>query len=268
MLINFQGSENYILPILLTPIMIVFARDKKALTIDGIIAAILVDIIISITLGNVGFLLLLTFFLGGIITDKIKKEYKKTKQKGNSRSECRDSLQVISNSGIATVCSLLYFLTSEKVFLIAFVAAIGEALADTAASGIGVLSGKAFDPFRMKECPVGISGGMSILGTFSSLMGVTLIALIAFAFGNFSIIDALFAIVCGFLGAVFDSFLGSLLQIKYKCNICGRIVEREEHCGEKTIKYSGFSVVTNDTVNFLGTLFASSLVGVLISLFK
>ena len=258
-LVKFDGAENYIIPILLTPIMIAFAHRKKALTFDGIIAALFVDVLISVALGNFGFVLLLTFFLGGIFTDKIKKKYKDKKQRSHSLPECRDSLQVLSNSAIAAVCSLLYFITKEKAFLLAFVATLGEALADTSASGIGVLSGRAYDPFRMKACPVGISGGMSLLGTFSSLLGALIISLIAFTFGYITIIEAVITAICAFLGAIFDSFLGSFAQVKYKCKTCGALVERKEHCGSKTIRFSGCNIITNDTVNFLATLFAAVL---------
>lgn len=261
--INYEGPENYLAPILLTPILIAFAYKRKALTIDGIVAAIVVDFVISFTLGNLGFLLLCAFFLGGLITDKIKKKNKKAGQNNKKLSECRDSLQVLANSAVPTVCSVLYFVTGEEAFLVAFVAAFSEALADTSASGVGVLSGKAFDPFRMKPCTVGISGGMSLLGTFASLIGAALISLLAFGLGALTLTEMAFATLAGFLGAIFDSFLGSLLQIKYKCQVCGAIVEKREHCGEKTIKHKGLVFVTNDTVNFFGTLFATAIAFVL-----
>lgn len=255
--VNFQGAENYFIPILFTPIIIVFARDKNALTTGGILAAIVLDVTVSLTLGNVGFLLLLLFFVGGIITDKIKQRHKKAGQK--NKSECRDSLQVMANGAVSAVCSVLYFATGEKAFLVAFVASLAEALADTSASGIGVLAGKAFDPFRMKTCPVGASGGMSILGTLSSAIGAMIISIVAFAFDVVSIEESLIAALAAFLGAIFDSFLGSLLQVKYRCPVCKAIIEKTEHCGSKTVKHSGLAFVTNDTVNFLGTLFAAFL---------
>ena len=255
--VNYTGAYNYILPIMLTPLIIVFAHKKKALTKDGIVAALLVDIVISITLGNLGFLLLLVFFFGGLITDKIKKSKKKAGQNTKKRSECRNSVQVLANSAAATVCAVLYFATSEKAFLVAFVASFAEALADTSASGIGALSSKAFDPFRMKKCPVGLSGGMSWIGTFASLVGAALISLISLPFGVITLTEALIACLGGFLGGVFDSFLGSVLQVKYKCSVCGAVVEKKEHCGKQTEKYSGLSFVTNNFVNFLGTIFAA-----------
>ena len=260
-----RGSENYILPVLLTPLIIVFANKKKALTTDGIIAALFVDVVITVTLGNLGFLLLLAFFLGGIITDKIKKSHKKTVQNEKSNAECRDSLQVLANSAVAAICSVLYFATGKKAFLVAFVASLAEALADTAASGIGVLSGRSFDPFRMRPCAVGESGGMSLLGTFSSFVGGLIISLIALSFGVLSLTETLIVALAAFLGAVFDSFLGSLLQAKYKCLACGAIVERKEHCETETVKHRGLAFVTNDTVNFFGTVFAAT-VGCVISI--
>ena len=257
--INVEGIASYILPILLTPLIIVFAIEKKALTIDGIIAAIIVDVAISLTLGNLGFLILLAFFVGGIITDKIKKTKKKAGQSVKKKSECRNYIQVFANSIVAAICSAIYFFTGERAFLIAFVAAFCEALADTSASGVGALSKSAFDPFRMKRCAVGLSGGMSVIGTLASLLGAMVIALIAFAIGNITWIEALIAAFAGFMGGIFDSFLGSLVQAKYKCTECGKIVEKREHCSRKAEKISGFSFVTNNAVNLFGTLFAAVL---------
>ena len=49
----------------------------------------------------------------------------------------------------------------------------------------------------------------------------------------------------------------TLLQAKYKCKICTRITEREEHCGERAELVFGRRIITNDTVNILSVLFAS-----------
>ena len=136
-------------------------------------------------------------------------------------------------------------------------ASLAEALADTVASGIGVLNRKAFDLFRMKPCSPGISGGMSLLGTASSLLAATLMGGLAVLFDLVSGWEALIIVIAAFLGGVFDSFLGSVVQVKFKCTVCGEIVEREEHCGHPTEKHSGLAFVTNDLVNLLGTAFAA-----------
>ena len=266
-LINYPGAENYLVPLLATPTIVVFARKKRALTVSGIVAALAVDIFISIALGNAGFILLLAFFGFGIFVDKIKKRYKKSKQKSiggvEKRGDCRDHVQVMANSLVAALCAILYAITENRVFVIAFSASLAEALADTVASGIGVLNPKAFDLFRMKPCDPGISGGMSLLGTSSSLVAGVLMAFIAALLGLVSGTEIIMVALSAFLGGIFDSFLGSVVQVKYKCTVCGRIVEREEHCGSATERYSGLSCVTNDLVNLLGTAFSATVAAVL-----
>lgn len=265
--IYFDGAYNYIIPILLTPAIIAFAYKKRALTVGGIIAAIAVDILISVSLGNFGFCTLLLFFIGGIAVDKVKNKAKKARQSPadpiEKRGDCRDWVQVLANSLVATICAVLYFITGETVLAVAFVASLAEAFADTAASGIGVLHGKAYDLFRLRPCAPGVSGGMSLLGTGASVIAALAVSSLAFAFDGIDLVGALIVLLSAVLGAVFDSFLGSLLQVKYKCRICGSIVEREEHCGEATARHSGITLVTNDTVNFLGTFFSAALAGVL-----
>ena len=133
------------------------------------------------------------------------------------------------------------------------------AFADTAASGIGMISKKAFDPFRMKRVNAGISGGMSLLGTASSLVAPFAFLLISLAF---DVLDVKLWLLCAafaFSGALFDSLLGSLVQVKFKCKICGEITEKELHCEEKTDKISGIKIINNDAVNFISCLAASLL---------
>lgn len=259
--INFEQTGDYLVPVLLTPAIIMFASKKRALTLSGIIAALFVDVAISVSLGNFGFCILLAFFVGGIAVDKFKKTRKKTRQSEKAelekRGDCRDHVQVLANSLVAVVCALSYLITSEALFVVAFTASLAEAFADTVASGIGVISGKAFDIFRMKPCQPGISGGMSVLGTLSSLAAAILISFFAFCFGRITFTEALIVFIAAFLGAIFDSFLGSIVQVKYRCVKCGLILEKEEHCAEKTEKYSGFEIINNDVVNLLGTLFAA-----------
>lgn len=262
-LINYPETENYLAPILLTPIIIAFAYKKKALTIGGILAALAVDIIISFILGNGGFLLLLAFFTFGIVTDKVKKRHKKSRQKKKEptekRGNCRDQVQVLANSLVATICAVLFGITHNRIFIIAFAASLAEALADTVASGIGALNPKAYDLFRMKPCKPGISGGMSVLGTLSSLLAALLMAVFANLLGLIESKEIVIVMLCAFLGGVFDSFLGSLLQVKYRCTACGELTEREEHCGASTVHHSGLKFMTNDLVNLLGTSFSAIL---------
>lgn len=254
--ICYPSVWNYIVPIIVTPAIVALAYKRETLTLGGIIAALLLDLMISLALGNLGFVILFAFFGFGIITDNIKKMHKKA---GQSRKERRNYVQVLCNGLVGGFAAVLYFVFSHRAFLIAFLAVFAEALADTAGSGVGALSDKAYDVFRLKKCPSGLSGGMSIIGTLASLVGSALIALIALAFSAVSFSEVVVISLLGFLGGVFDSFLGSLVQVKYKCHVCGRVTERHFHCEEKTERYSGLTFVNNNTVNFLGTVFAAAL---------
>ena len=105
---------------------------------------------------------------------------------------------------------------------------------------------------------------MSLIGTMSSIVGAAVISLIAYAFGMLSIIESVIVILAGFLGGIFDSFLGSLIQVKYRCTVCDEITEKTMHCNTSTVKNSGIRFVDNNFVNFMSTVFASVLASVLL----
>ena len=253
---------SFIAPVLLTPLVIAFALSKGALTRGGIVAAVIVDILISVPLGNFGFIIMFSFFVIAIITDKIKRRVKKSSDEG-LKGERRDYMQVLANSLAAAACAFAYFLTPSRLFILGFVAAFAEALADTASSAFGVFAKNTFDPFRFKRCEGGLSGGMSLIGTFAGFVGAFLIGTVAYAFGVLNGKMLLIVVFSGFIGSVFDSLLGSLLQVKYKCTVCGKITEKREHHGEKTVRVSGFELVDNDIVNLSSSAFAAILAVVL-----
>ena len=257
-IVNFTVADNYLLPIMLTPAFVAFAYKKRALTVGGIFAALIVDIVISVSLGNFGFAMLAAFFVGGLITDKIKKSRSKSKQKPKNGSVGhRNHIQVLANSLVPSLAALLYAITESKVFIIAFVASFAEALADTSASGIGMLSGKAYDIFKLKSCPPGISGGMSIIGTVASAISAVVISFLAASFSRLNSAELCVVSLSAFLGAFFDSLLGSLIQVKYVCEKCGTLVESKVHCDTSTVRFCGVSFVDNNVVNFISTLFSA-----------
>ena len=254
----FSSIWEYIVPILLTPLLIAFVLKKKALTISGTIAAIILDVAISASLGNAGFLILLSFLVLGLATDKIKKKADKLRQ-----SEKRGALQVLCNGGVGAALALAFLFTGERCFLVGFCASLAEALSDTAASGIGAMSKRTYDIFKFKKCDNGISGGVSLIGTLAAICGSVLIAAISFAVGLLEVGDALLVCSVGFTGCFFDSFLGSLAQVKFRCNVCGKITEKKLHCGVETRYHCGLRFLDNSFVNLLGTLFSGALAVVL-----
>ncbi len=260
-LVYVSGIENYLIPIIFTPVVIALCAKKKALTPTGVVAAFMLDVAISIAFGNVGFVVMMSFFVGAVITDKIKEKRKKAGQIEEERSKNghRGVAQVFANGFVGMVCALLFAITSEKIYFIAFVATMAEAFADTAASGIGSSAKHVYDIFRFEKCQNGLSGGMSLIGTLSSFIASFVVAAIALAFGSLTPWEFLLVGLFGFAGAIFDSFLGSLFQAKYKCRSCGAVIEKPEHCGEAAKRYRGFKLCTNSAVNFLSTVFSAVL---------
>ena len=256
--LNYHIIELFIVPIVLTPIIIAVVREKRILTGGGLLFAVVLDIAVSLIFGNFGFLVLASFLFGSVAVDKIK-GVKHKNDEITKKGDCRDAIQVVANGLIPLVMAILYSITLNKAFIVGYVASLAEAFADTCASGIGAFSNSTFDIFRMKKTQKGLSGGMSLCGTAASLIGAVLISLIGFLFDGYDYKFLIIASIAAFLGAVFDSFLGSLLQVKYKCRTCGRITEREVHCNKPTEKYSGFAFFDNDVVNLFSGAFASVL---------
>ena len=140
-----------------------------------------------------------------------------------------------------------------------------QAFADTAASGFGVFSRKTFDLFKWKSTKCGLSGGMSVHGTVASFVAACALSAISLAFGV-GVIEALLCAIIAFFGVLVDSMLGSLLQVKYKCSVCGEITEKETCCRKITKKFSGFEFFDNDVVNLTSGAVTAVLAAVIFSL--
>ncbi|MBR2343162.1 MAG: DUF92 domain-containing protein [Clostridia bacterium] len=256
----FDAISSYIVPIILTPIIIAVVLEKRALTPLGTATAVVLDALVSVSLGNAGFVILCSFLFGSVIIDKFKKR-KKThgRIEETAKGDCRDAIQVLANGAVPTALSVAFAICGSPILLAAYVAALAEAFADTAASGLGAFARRVVDPFRMKRCENGISGGMSLIGTLSALVGAFLFAALGLAFSFYDLSVMFLVGTFAFLGTVLDSLLGSLVQVKYRCDVCGRVTERRLHCGTETRKFSGIAFVNNDLVNFLSGAFAALL---------
>ncbi len=248
----------YIVPIILTLPIVVLVYEKNALTRIGILLAVALNLVASIAFGNIGFIILICFFGGSLVADKLKKRREEDKKP-------RNAIQVLANGSLGIVFGILYLTFQSPIFLLAFASVFSEALADTASSGIGSHSEKTFDIFRMKKVSTGTSGGISWIGTLSAFLSAAFISGVSAISPEIGLVEMLIILISGFLGSVFDSFLGSLLQGKYKCSVCGEETEEKTHCNTKAVKISGLEWMNNSAVNFFSTLFAS-LISIILAL--
>lgn len=249
--------DNFIY-LLIIVITAVLGYSLRFLTISGSIAAALVGILTMVGLHIQGLFLLGVFFVTSSCWSKYKRMQKNKVEERHAKGSQRDWQQVIANGGGAAVVSLLYFFSSEPVWIYLFSIFIASSNSDTWASEIGTLSKKA--PISIRTLSIaenGTSGAMSILGTFAGIAGALLIALLAFFLFDFSYDLAILIFIFGFLGNIADTILGAFFQASYKCTQCHAETEKTIHCGQKTKKTRGYSVLNNDLVNFLSSLIAA-----------
>ena len=259
-LINYNDETlRYIVPILATPLLLAVVLDRKVLTPVGTFTAVILDLAVSVAFGNLGFVMMIVFLVGGVAIDKMKNKIKSSRKSSEVViDKTRGTPQVIANGLPAFILSIIYLFTHKEVFLVAFAASVAEAFADTAGSGFGVLSRRTVDIFRMKRAEQGMSGGVSLIGTIASAIAAAFVAFVPLWFGAYPLSYVIPIAFLGFLGSVFDSFLGSLFQVKFRCTVCGKLTERECHCDAVTKKESGFTAVDNNFVNLASGLFSAA----------
>lgn len=182
--------------------------------------------------------------IGRVLKSDLSSVVKKTKEK--------DLTEIFVNGFWPLMGLLLLAVTKEQGFYPIALVAMSAGFVDSLASDVGTLSpATPYDPFRKKRVERGVSGGMTVLGTLVSLLGALAFAT---AITLMERLPLYMICVCGgiaFAGALFDSLLGSLIQVKYRCPVCGAATEREEHCATPTLHVGGLAFVNNDVVNFL-----------------
>ena len=196
-------------------------------------------------------MLVFSYGVVAIIDIFLDKKIKKITVQINKKSGARDFVQVLANGLPALISVVLYYITKEQLFAVMYTVAISEALADSIASDIGVLSkSHPIDICTFKPITKGMSGGISLLGTSASLLACLLCGGISFT--HFHSMKISFVIVVGaFFGCLVDSILGSRIQAKYRCPVCNKITEKTIHCEQKTLLVSGVKFIDNCVVNLI-----------------
>ncbi|MCQ2592694.1 MAG: DUF92 domain-containing protein [Treponema sp.] len=241
---------------------------KKLLTLGGAISVFMLIIIIDIFSDwKMASLLIISYVLLSIIDKVFERNIEKSVDGIHEKSGKRVASQVWYNGGVAAISIILYGITGKSAFLMGYLVALGEAFADSLASDVGVMSKKPpIDICTFKTVQNGLSGGVSLLGTGASTLGVILYIGIARLFIPISLINMILLVIITLFGNLLDSVMGSRLQIKYKCEKCGTITEKKLHCQQETLPYSGFSWMNNSIVNLISNS-VTALIGIICFLF-
>jgi uncharacterized protein (TIGR00297 family) len=166
------------------------------------------------------------------------------------KSSTRDHAQVGANGGIAGALVLLHYVVPSIDWYPAYVGSVAAATADTWGTEVGTLfHGRTITLAGFKEVPRGSNGGVSMAGSIAGIVGAALVSAVAGQWtANWSTV--LVGTVGGVTGAAVDSLLGSLLQARFHCAVCGKQTERLEHCGAPTAFTGGLRWLRNDGVNW------------------
>ncbi len=201
--------------------------------------------------GMLGILILLfEYFFIFFISILKKKESKIKKEKSG-----RTFFQILINGGLGTIFVILYGIFKNKNLLLISIISVSGCFIDSVSSDVGTLSkGEPYDLLKRKKVQKGLSGGISLLGTISSLLCSFLISFIVYIVLNFQILDLIIISIVIFGQTIIDSLFGSIIQAKYKCNKCGKYSESELCCGESCKKVSGIHWVNNNVVNAFSSI--------------
>lgn len=246
-------TKLLILGIVCGAVIAVLTRLVRALTPGGAVAAFFI-IAGSLYFGGYACfaVLLFTFALVSVAGKIVGARTAALTNGLHEKSGARDGVQVFANGFPALVTAVLCGITGNAAFAFAYTAAVAEALGDSLASDIGVLSKKApVDICTFRPAVRGLSGAVSPLGTLSAVVGILLTAGFSMIFLRFSGRRFLLLCVLPFAGVLFDSVLGSRFQCRRQCTVCGKPTEKKVHCDHPTAVRGGIRFLNNDAVNLI-----------------
>jgi uncharacterized protein (TIGR00297 family) len=254
---------------------------RKALTVSGLVGAILVGTLIFGFGGWVWGVLLITFFVSSSWLSHYRQTDKEAVAEKFAKGSRRDLGQALANGGLGAALAIVFARYPEPLLFAAFLGVMGTVNADTWATELGILSRV---PPRLitsgEVVPPGTSGGVTWLGIWASVAGSLLVGTMATALTQIAsllggrgwslraVSYPLLAVIGGVVGSLFDSLLGATVQGIYYCEHCARETESPDHyCGQTARPLRGWAWLNNDVVNLvssaIGGLAAASLAWIL-----
>jgi uncharacterized protein (TIGR00297 family) len=281
--INWQVDIPMLLGGLIISTLIgIYAYRKRALSLSGVLGAIITGTIIYGFGGWVMGLTLIAFFIYSTLLSKYKERQKNEVAADKfDKGSRRDFGQAMANGGMGAVLALFFFLNPTQGWLFAaFIGAMATVNADTWATEIGVLSKI---PPRLilngRRVTPGTSGGVTPLGTSASLVGGLLIGITVWVLygllglrgtGSTNFVGYWWVVLSGLLGGIagslFDSLLGATVQAMYFNPQTNKETEKKvARNGVKNEFKRGLRFMDNDLVNFLSSLFGAA-IGALVAI--
>jgi uncharacterized protein (TIGR00297 family) len=197
---------------LVTLAFALLAYRLRAVDLSGTIAGAVVSFVLYATSGPGAFTTLAAVFVVTAGTTRMGHEQKRLLGIAE-RKRGRNGWQVLANLAAAAAFSAASLYTARAGLLLAAVAALAEAAADTASSEIGkALGAKAYLVTSFRRVDVGNDGAISMVGTAGGIAAGLFVALVAHWCRIIPSHWIAATAGAAALGMFIDSFLGAILQ--------------------------------------------------------
>ncbi len=196
----------------------VFGRAVRGVTTSGALAGAIVCFALLLAAGPAGFAALLMVFLLTWISTRFGYSRKQSLGVAEQRTG-RSAAQVAANLGVAAICASLYVLAwRNSRLLIALVAALAEAAADTVSSEIGqAVGGTPRLITTWKPVAEGTDGAITLAGTMAGVIAALAVSLTALSPIGFRAVGggwhtAAICAAAAVIGMIADSLLGATAE--------------------------------------------------------
>jgi uncharacterized protein (TIGR00297 family) len=187
---------------------------QEFLSLDalGLAIALVFGLLIYLFGGVLGLFFLVTLIYFLVLSYIVTRFGRERKRKLGVYEQSRGWRNVFANGIVPLFAAVVYgFNLSYNIvpadwLVVAYVASVAAITADKFASELGVLDGKPIMLLTLKPARKGMSGGVTPLGLFASLVAALMISLVLFWYWNYLWIAVVS--VSGLIGSMVDSVLG------------------------------------------------------------
>lgn len=257
LLVNFGSSETYLgLGLAVAVFFVVYL--SRSITYGGSLLSMVMVFCFTYFGGIPGITFLLGTYFSIFFIALIRIKLRPRKESCEKHS--RDFWQILINGGLGTLFVVLYGLLREPWLLIVSMVSIGGNFIDSVSSDVGTLSRQQpYDVLRRAHVDRGLSGGVTWLGSLTALAFSALIGLYISAALTLPASVGIVTTALTYLQTLLDTVMGSALQVKYRCPVCGAVTEKKTHCGAVTVYHQGLRRINNNAVNALSSLLVTGI---------
>ncbi|MEA5514918.1 TIGR00297 family protein [Nodularia sp. UHCC 0506] len=210
---------------------LVWIAPKQLLTSAGILHAWFLGVLIWVTLGWQGYLVVGFYFLVGSGVTRIGMAQKEAAGIAEKRSGARGPENVWGSALTAALCALGVGILNygllipntqslvpnpQLLLLLGYVASFSTKLSDTTASEVGKAYGqRTFLITTLQLVPRGTEGAVSLEGTLAGVVASIAIACVGWAVGLIDLFGVGWCILAAFIATNLESVIGATLQSKY-----------------------------------------------------